>query len=676
MIAKHIAMSAAGKSSFTRLVRYLTDAQGKEVRTGIVRTTNCISDSAQAAALEILNTQTMNTRSTADKTYHLLISFRRDENPDAATLAAIEDRLCDGLGFARHQRISVVHEDTDNLHVHVSINKIHPTRYTIHEPFVAYRILARLCDKLENEFGLQKDNHTPRQVGAENRASDMEHHAGIESLLGWIKRECKEQMLGAQSWEQLHTVLAEHGLQIHPRANGLVISADDGTTVKASSVGRELSKPNLEQRFGSFQAAPGQQVPRKPTRRYQKQPVASSVDTTELYARYRAAQAEALDCRARERDQARARKERRIEAAKRSVRLKRAALKLASMPRPAKKLMFGALTHALREEIAAIKNRYRIERQSVDRQHCRSQWTDWLRREAEIGDLQALAALRGRNGQSGLTGNTVTGDVPPLRPARPVDHDSVTRKGTIIYRVGNCAIRDDGGSLKVSLGADQAAMQSALRMAIVRYGERIVVNGSAAFKEQILMAAVAGNLRITFSDTALEQRRSQLVRASSTGGKTEPARTRQGMEPEEDKRRGPEHVGMHKVAGPTTTTGSATPPGTRTSTRSNPAATARRALATAAAAAADRYIAEREQKRVNGFDIPKHARYTSLNAGATAYAGTRWIDGHALALLRQRDAVMVLEIDEATARRLRHLPLGARVSVNAQGAIKSKGRSR
>jgi hypothetical protein len=388
MIAKHIAMNAATKSSFARLVRYLTDAQGKEVRTGAVRISNCVSDSAEVAALEVLNTQAMNTRSAADKTYHLIISFRSDEHPDAATLAAIEDRLCDGLGFAGHQRVSVVHDDTDNLHLHVAINKIHPTRYTIQEPFRAYQVLAKLCDRLENELHLQKDNHTPRQVGAENRASDMEHHAGIESLLGWVKRECKDQMLGAQSWEQLHAALAENGLRIHPRANGLVITAADGTTVKASSVGREFSKPKLELRFGPFLAAPEQQIARKPARRYQKQPLASGVDTTKLYARYQATQAEALDCRAREREQAHARKERRIEAAKRSVQLKRAALKLASMPRPAKNLMYNALTHAMDEEIAAIKGLYQGERQAIDRQHRRSQWTDWLRREAEMGDLQ------------------------------------------------------------------------------------------------------------------------------------------------------------------------------------------------------------------------------------------------------------------------------------------------
>ena len=127
------------------------------------------------------------------------------------------------------------------------------------------------------------------------------------------------------------------------------------------------------------------------------------------------------------------------------------------------------------------------------------------------------------------------------------------------------------------------------------------------------------------------------------------------------------------MAGPTRTTESAPPPETEASTRSAAAATTRRALTTGAA---DRYIAEREQNRVNGLDIPKHARYTSLNAGTAAYAGTRWIDGHALALLRQGDEVKVLEVDDATARRLRRMPLGAQLGVNAQGAIKSKGRSR
>jgi hypothetical protein len=650
MIAKHITMNAATKSSFGRLVHYLTDAQGKEVRAGPARITNCMNDSAEVAALEVLNTQMMNTRSRADKTYHLLISFRRDESPDPAALAAIEDRLCDGLGFSGHQRVSVVHDDTDNLHLHVAINKIHPTRYTIHEPFHAYRILARLCETLENEYSLQADNHTPRQSGAQNRAADMEHHAGVESLLGWVKRECLEQMRESQSWEQLHAVLAENGLRLHQRANGLVITAEDGTTVKASSVARELSKPKLEQRFGPFQAVYEQQVAGKPAQRYEKKPLASRVDTTELYARYRLTQEQAAASRARGIEQARERRERRIEAAQRSVHLKRAALKLISMPGAVKKLMYKALTSALHEEVAAIKLRYLRERETIGQQHQHCQWADWLRQEAHQGDLLALVALRGRHSACGATGNAVTGESTARRVTRPNGHDSVTSNGTIIYRVGASAIRDDGDRLKVSLGADQDAMQSALRMAIARYGERIAVSGSDTFKEQILMAAVAGSMRVTFADAALEQRHLQLIRASdarSVATVPQPPATGVGC-------------GAAAPADEVLFLG-----GTGTMTGRE-----------RAAGAADRYISEREQKRVNGFDIPKHARYTSHNAGTATYAGTRRVEGQGLALLRQGDQVMVLEVDDATVRRLKRLPLGAKVGVNAQGVITAKGRSR
>lgn len=636
MIAKHIAMNAATKSSFPRLVRYLTDSQGKAVRIAAVRITNCMNDAAEVAVLEILNTQAMNTRSAADKTYHLIISFRAGEHPDVATLAAIEDRLCDALGFAGHQRVSVVHDDTDNLHLHVAINKIHPTRCTIHEPFQAYRILAKLCDKLEDDYALQKDNHTPGKTASENRAADMEHQTGIESLLGWIKRECKERMRGAQSWDELHALMLEHGLRLHPHANGLVITAADGTTVKASSVGREFSKPQLEQRLGLFKAGPDHETI-EPARRYEKKPLASSVDTTELYARYRADQAEAAERKVREWEQARARKERRIDAAKRAVNLKRAALKLVSMPRPAKKLMYAALSRARSEEIAAIKLMYRRERQAIDQRQRRCQWADWLRREAGTGDLEALAALRERRQGGAQMGNTVTGDTRSPWPARPSGHDSVTRKGTIIYHVGGSAIRDDGDRLQVSLGADQAAMLSALQMATARYGERIAVNGSDAFREGILMAAVAADLRITFVDAELEQRRLHLLRASTTGHD----QTQHTCAPAESRR------------------GNATS-GDDRSTQSP----------------SGKYIAEREQKRLNGFDIPKHARYTPFDAGTASYAGIRRVDDRALALLRQGERVMVLEVDDATAQRLKRLPLGVRVEVNARGAVKAKGRSR
>ena len=152
MIAKHVAMNAAKKSNFAELVQYMTDGQGKEERIGDVSVTNCQSDRVDAAILEVINTQGKNTRATSDKTFHLLVSFPPGEEPDGAVLKAIERKLCDGIGFGSHQRVSALHTDTDSLHLHIAINKIHPTRYTLYEPYNVYHTLGLFCEKLEQRI--------------------------------------------------------------------------------------------------------------------------------------------------------------------------------------------------------------------------------------------------------------------------------------------------------------------------------------------------------------------------------------------------------------------------------------------------------------------------------------------------------------------------------------------
>ncbi|HHX4561366.1 TPA: TraI/MobA(P) family conjugative relaxase, partial [Pseudomonas aeruginosa] len=194
MIAKHVPMRSLGKSDFAGLVRYVTDAQSKDHRLGQVQVTNCAADTVRDAITEVLATQQANTRAKGDKTYHLIVSFRAGEQPSADTLRQIEARICAGLGFAEHQRVSAVHTDTDNLHIHIAINKIHPTRGTMQEPYYSHRALADLCATLERDYGLERDNHEPRQRGAAARAGDLEQHAGVESLVGWIKRECLDEI--------------------------------------------------------------------------------------------------------------------------------------------------------------------------------------------------------------------------------------------------------------------------------------------------------------------------------------------------------------------------------------------------------------------------------------------------------------------------------------------------
>lgn len=746
MIAKHVPMRSLGKSDFAGLANYITDAQSKDHRLGQVQATNCEAGSIQDAITEVLATQHTNTRAKGDKTYHLIVSFRAGEQPGADTLRAIEERICAGLGYGEHQRISAVHNDTDNLHIHIAINKIHPTRHTMHEPYYPHRALAELCTTLERDYGLERDNHEPRKRGAEGRAADMERHAGVESLVGWIKRECLDEIKGAQSWQELHQVMRDNGLELRVRANGLVFEAGDGTMVKASTVARDLSKPSLEARLGPFEASPERQAQTTAKRQYRKDPIRLRVNTVELYAKYKAEQQSLTTARGQALERARHRKDRLIEAAKRSNRLRRATIKVVGEGRTNKKLLYAQASKALRSEIQAINKQFQQERTALYAEHSRRTWADWLKKEAQHGSADALAALRAREAAQGLKGNTIRGEG-QAKPGHAPAVDNITKKGTIIFRAGMSAVRDDGDRLQVSREATREGLQEALRLAMQRYGNRITVNGTVEFKAQMIRAAVDSQLPITFTDPALESRRQALLNKENTHERTERPEHRgragrgaggPGQRPAADQHatgaaavaragdgrpaagrgdradaglhaasvhrkpdvgrlgrkpppqsqhrlRALSELGVVRIAGgsevllPRDVSRHVEQQGTQ------PDHALRRGISRPGAgvgptppgvAAADKYIAEREAKRLKGFDIPKNSRYTAGD-GALSFQGTRTIEGQALALLKRGDEVMVMPIDQATARRLTRIAVGDAVSITAKGSIKtSKGRSR
>ena len=722
MIAKHIAMKSVKKSDFAGLVKYMTDEQKKSERVGLVSVTNCYSDRSDAAVLEIITTQEKNTRAESDKTFHLVVSFPVGEQPDEDILKAIETKLCDGLGYGEHQRVSVVHHDTDNLHIHIAVNKIHPTRYTLHDPYYSHKVLGKLCEQLEQEYGLTRVNHQPLKLGSENRANDMEHHAGVESLLGWIKRECLEQLQAATSWADLHRVLQENGLELKERGNGLVITAQDGLSVKASSVARELSKVKLESKFGAFEPSTDRTVNTgSPKQKYEAHPIRSRIDTTLLFTQYKTEQQGMGTKRTKEWGLARDYKNRLIEEAKRSAKLKRAATKLMGQSRDEKKLLYAMTSTAMRNEIERINTQYRQERANIFKQYQPQQWADWLRRRATAGDQEALAALRARQLSQGLKANMVgAADGQRMKQGVNASQDSITKKGTIIYRVGASAIRNDGDTLKVSKDATKDGMEAALRMAMERYGNKITVTGSIDFKAKIIQAAVAAKLPITFADATLERHRHALLAKNNL--------TESNYESTQQRRSGTGSgvsdvgpiAGIHNGSKPVGFTGKPNlgrigchpPPESRNRLRdlsdvavvrlasgtevllpghvsdhleqqgTQPDKPLRRPISGASVTpegrvAANKYIEERNQKRVLLTNILKHRLYSHSDVGEAAFAGLSKVDDKTFALLKRSDEIVVVPIDETTVCKLNKLSLDDPVILTQQGAIKTtKGRRR
>lgn len=516
-------MQRLQRSSIADLVEYLDEEQGIHERVGHVEITNCKANTLEAAVAEMLATQQMNTRARGDRTYHLIVSFQVGEQPTHEQLRAIETRICESLGLGEHQRVSVMHNDTDNLHMHLAINKIHPAKLTMQEPFQAYRTLAKVCAELEQELRLQEDNHTPRRTVSQGRAADMEQHAGIESLMSWVQRECLPELQRANSWEAVHEVLRDHGLELRERGAGLTIEAQDGTRVKASSVDRGMSKAALEARLGVFQAArqgasASSAQAQQPRKSYEQRPKRSRMDTSALFARYQreregryAAQSAALAAAKRAKDRA-------VEDARRLYRLHAAAVRMTDGRRFDKRLLYAQAQHSLKKRLDGIHESYGRERARIVEKYQRRTWADWLKAEALRGDQEALAALRARGSADNLRGATVQGQGAATGAGQAPDIDTVTKAGTVLYRAGTSAVRDDGQRLQVSREADQEAIRTALRLARQQYGDRINVNGSAAFRAAVVRAAADMDLPITFTDPGLEHRRQALMQKERPDG--------------------------------------------------------------------------------------------------------------------------------------------------------------
>ena len=92
-------------------------------------------------------------------------------------------------------------------------------------------------------------------------------------------------------------------------------------------------------------------------------------------------------------------------------------------------------------------------------------------------------------------------------------------------------------------------------------------------------------------------------------------------------------------------------------------------------AAAEKYIAEREAKRVAGMDIPKHRPFEAGDV-PLSYAGPREVEGQKMALLKRGDEILVLPIDATSAARAARLAIGDKIEIAADGTVKGRGRSR
>lgn len=262
MISKHISCDPR-YDSYRKLAHYIADNQQDKV--AAIWCVGCAdNEDFETSISEIMATQALNRRSKKEKTYHIMVSFR-PEDKDKLTveiLKEIESRFAEVLGLSEHQRHCAFHVNTDNPHIHIAYNLIHPDKLRRNEPYRAYNKMAKLRRELEKKYGLEADSNNDHRKTKDisDKATTMEAFSGKQSFEGYCK-ERKEQIVGAVGsaldWQAVHEIFAQYGIAIKPHGNGLVLQAQGKkkNNIKASSLDRSLSKGKLEARLGPFQEA-------------------------------------------------------------------------------------------------------------------------------------------------------------------------------------------------------------------------------------------------------------------------------------------------------------------------------------------------------------------------------------------------------------------------------------
>ncbi len=407
MIVRHQRESASNKG-FRQLARYIRGRANKPRATwfhaanlpGVIGT-----DHLELACRLVDAVQAQNTRAGTHRAYHLVISLHpEDRSLDAKELRHVVEELVDTLGFSDHQYIAVRHNDKDHEHVHVAINKIHPETLRIHSPSWDHRKLFTGARALEMELGLTPLRSRARaRENVPQRAADCEAHQGIESFARWAQKNLWPALRATElrSWDDVNDVCSRFGIVIRPHGNGLVFEdLDRGVRVKASFVGRELSKNRLCKQLGPFQPASSHQL--EATRRGPHQ--YSSVPPTVPQSFWREYE-QTLDQARTRRQEAWTRyrehafRERR--QLKQKYRRQRAVLGTLPVSSRDRKRLLQQL--ALRQTIEGrtLKRRLAIQRRAIQKTPHPGTWRHFVASRAARGDARAIRLVKRRERKRG-----------------------------------------------------------------------------------------------------------------------------------------------------------------------------------------------------------------------------------------------------------------------------------
>lgn len=276
-------------SMFDDLLNYATSATDKNtkaekciaIRTHGVR-------SIETASREMNGVASHNTRC-KDPAYHFILSWPEHETPAPGAIFDAAEHALRALGLAEHQYVVAIHGNTDNMHCHVSVNRVHPKTYKSQHLEFAIKTLHQAARESEIKHDWTHDNgiyvveingHGKKTVvlNKDHAAFDFGNGETVhkaygddkllptwhdpDSLESWLKtkvaKTLKHALPDLNGWYALHTWLAEHDITLTDSGGGgMRLQATSPETgeildIAASKGLRLLKRAQLEKNWGPF----------------------------------------------------------------------------------------------------------------------------------------------------------------------------------------------------------------------------------------------------------------------------------------------------------------------------------------------------------------------------------------------------------------------------------------
>ncbi|EBG6971478.1 relaxase NikB [Salmonella enterica subsp. enterica] len=273
------------RSRFSRLVDYATRLRDESFVSlvdvmkdgcewvnfyGVTCFHNCTSLETAAEEMEYTARQARYAKDDTDPVFHYILSWQSHESPRPEQIYDSVRHTLKALGLSSHQYVSAVHTDTDNLHVHVAVNRVHPDTGYLNCLSWSQEKLSRACRELELKHGFAPDNgcwiHAPgsrivRKTAAERDRQNAWTRGKKQTFHEYVSQTAVAGLRSepVHDWLSLHRRLAEDGLYLTLQ-NGSFMVMDgwdrNREGVQLDSFGPSWNGDKLRKKMGEYTPVP------------------------------------------------------------------------------------------------------------------------------------------------------------------------------------------------------------------------------------------------------------------------------------------------------------------------------------------------------------------------------------------------------------------------------------